>query len=98
RRLVHGHELQLDRAGRFGHQGPQARSDCAAVTTVTGTPSRSTRDGRSKLSQCETRRGSVDTITSSNCEIASAVRTETNGSVSPKTASTLPHAEYSSTG
>ena len=36
------------------------RLDVLAVTTVTGTPSCSSRDGRSRCSQCDTRVGSVD--------------------------------------
>ena len=35
-----------------------------AVMTVTGTPSFSTREGRSRCSQCDTRSGSVEMITS----------------------------------
>ncbi len=43
------------------------RSDCeVAVITVTGRPSCWTRLGRSRRNQCDTRAGSVDTITSSN--------------------------------
>ena len=66
------------------------RLDILAVTTVTDTPSCSTRDGRSRRSQCDTRAGSVDTITSSNSSRSSASRTTTSGSVSPMRPSTCP--------
>lgn len=42
------------------------RLDVLAVTTVTGTPSCSARDGRSRRSRCDTRAGIIETITSSH--------------------------------
>jgi hypothetical protein len=44
----------------------------SAVTTATGRPSCSTREGRSRRSQCETRAGSVERTTSSKRSRASA--------------------------
>ena len=66
------------------------RLDVLAVTTVTGTPSCFTRDGRSRRSQCDTRAGSVETITSSNPSRSSASRTATSGLGSPMKPSTRP--------
>ena len=53
------------RAPRDGSAGAAARAPSARATTVTGVPSRSIRVGGSRLSQCDTRSGSVETITSS---------------------------------
>ena len=75
-----------------------ARSDCWAVTTVTGSPNCSTRWGRSRRSQCDTRAGSVETIISSMPSLVTVSRTATNGSVSPIIPSTWPPAASSSSG
>ena len=64
---------------RYPQPDPRAdetsRSACSAVTTLTGTPSRSIRCARSRCNHRETRTGNVETITSSYFSRSSAWRT-----------------------
>jgi len=61
---------------------PSARLRCSSgdVTTVTGRPRRSTCDGRSRRSQRDTRRGSVEMTISSNAPLFTTCRTASSGS------------------
>ena len=61
-----------------GCASERARSDCLAVTTVTGKPSASTRWGRSRRSQCETRAASVEMMISSNRPRSTSCSTAAN--------------------
>jgi hypothetical protein len=85
-----------ERDGRYTYNTVARRP--SAITTVTGTPNPSTRVGRSRRSQCDTRSGSVEMMTSSNAPSVRASRTATKGSWSPMRASTWPPAASSSSG
>ena len=77
----------------------RASSRPAAVTTSTGTPSASTRVGRSRRSHVETRRGRVEMITRSYVPSDRAARTASKGSpLVPVRPSTGPLAARPSSG
>jgi hypothetical protein len=101
-RAVGGDLRRLRRRGRR----PRPRGRVAVCEQVArrglgrddgpGMPSASTREGRSRRSQCETRAGRVETIASSKRRLAGTSRTTTNGSALPTRPSTWPPAAASS--
>ena len=82
-----------------GDEGiPSRTRSRSGVTTVTGSPSASTRRGRSRRSHFETRLGNVEMTISSNSPSATARRIASNASCSPVRPSTGPPAARSSSG
>ena len=77
---------------------PSRTRSRSGVTTVTGSPSASTRRGRSRRSHFETRLGNVEMTISSNSPSATARRIASNASCSPVRPSTGPPAARSSGG
>src|SRR6478609_8488025 len=95
-------EITLDRRAASDQPDPapgkRVRSACSAVTTLTGTPSRSMRWARSRCNHREIRCGSVETMTSSYVSRSSVWRTASYGSVAPTIPCTCEPAAASSSG